>query len=374
MAVLHITVDPNSYLFAGHELSDLKKVLLETDRHTLITPVANLTDLCLNEEGKTGNGYAYTIGALNQLCGIVAPGLAQLVADVCGQWRKQNQDARIYSGQLAVEVLNRVIRLRFDRKLSNLQLVRNTKTKTIDGIVGAKYRYLSNSDFLERVDQECTNHGGKFIEACLYGRHFVIRYVNSKDPKPYTIVDEPYNFGYHFANSEIGGKSVRAATILVRCNTGHSALCPFASGTGGRVVHSGRDFEKRLHALMGHIIQKLPAKIALSAGGVLLEDKSLRLGDSDQEKRIRHLMQVLTRRRLTQQFARRVVSSAASKGRYDEDGLVDALPMGQRETLEGRTGYDLFVALIREAASLPIDQRETAEQVAYALLTGKIGF
>jgi hypothetical protein len=373
MSTITLTISPDSYRFDNHELSELRKVLSDMDKHTLVTPVGSVSDLGMNEEGRVGNGYMYTDGALIQLCGVIAPGLAQLIMDLSGQWRKPATDPRMFSGALAIETLNRSVRLRFDRKLGGLQLVRNTKSKTIDGIVGSKYRYLSNSDFLTRVDRECTDHGGKFIEALLYGRQFVVRYANRLSSKPYNIAGEPYDYGFHFANSEIGGKSVRAATLLVRSSTGDSVLCPFASGTGGRVVHSGKDFEKRLHALMSYIIKKLPSHESVEAGGRFLENKNLRLGE-EYEKRVRYLAQMLTKRKLTQNFAKRVVSSAASKGRGDEDGLADELPMGQRVALGGRTGYDLFVALIREARRLPIDQRETAEQVAHALLNGKIAF
>jgi hypothetical protein len=372
MSTLELTVSPPSYLFTTEEKADLRKVLADMDKQTLITPVGGLSDLALNEEGKAGGGYRYTLGAYTQLCGLVTPGLALLTLDVCGQWRKPGADTRLYSGNLAIDTLNRHLRLRFDRKLVGLQVVRNTKTKTIDGIVGSKYRYLSNSDFFARVDRECTDQGGKFFEACLYGRQFAIRYTSQHNLQPYDIAGDQYNFGFHFANSEIGGKSVRAATLLVRCSTGDSVLCPSASGNEGRVVHSGRDFEKRLHALVGQIIQMLPSREKLEEAGRMLDSKSLKLGGADHEKQVRSLGQMLVRRKLTQQFARRIVSSAASRGRSNEDALTDALPVDQRLVLGTRTAYDLFTALIRESRKLPIDQRETAEQVAYGLLTGKV--
>jgi hypothetical protein len=67
-----------------------------------------------------------------------------------------------------------------------------------------------------------------------------------------------------------------------------------------------------------------------------------------------------------------VVAAAASFGRGDSDELLDRMPDERRVILATRTGYDLFVSLIREARDLPIDQRETAEQTAYSLLTGKV--
>jgi hypothetical protein len=361
-----------SYAFASNELGELRKVLAEVDSHTVVTPVGGTSDFCLNSEGKTANGYSYSGAALVQLCGMLAPGLAQFISDASGQWRKAGEDIRSFSGDLAIDTFNRTVRLRFDRRLSSYQLVRNTKLKIIDGIVGAKYRYLANSDFLNRVDRECVGRKSKFIESCLYGRQFMVRYVNQAETKPYLIAGDQYTFGYHFANSEIGGKAVKAAPLLVRVETGESALC--TTNTDARVVHAGRDFEKKLHTLMGQIAQKVPNHTDIDKGSAALESQPLRLSGEDFEKKVKHISQILVRRRLSQSFARRVVSSAASMGRNNEDGLTDAFPSDRRKILESRTGYDLFVALIREAKRLPIDQREIAEQVAYSLLIGKINY
>jgi hypothetical protein len=373
MSTVTLTVAPDSYQFAAHEATELRKTLAEIDRQTIVVPAASMADFMLTVEAKTSSGYKFSHVALTQLCALVGPGLVQLILDLSGQWRKPGEDRRLYSSDLAVEILNRILRLRFDRKLLGLQLVKNTKLKVIDGIVGSKYRYLANSDFLDRVDQACAGRHAKFHEAFLYGRQLVVRYSDQSNVKPYVIAGDQYAFGYHFANSEIGGRSVRAATLLVRCVTGDSALWPFADKSGGRVVHSGRDFEKRLHGLLDHITMKLPLHNDVESGGRLLEERSLKLGTEDHERRIRYLAQILTRRKLTQNFAKRVVSSAASRGRNDKDSLIDALPIDQRLVLTQRSAYDLFTALIHEARKLPIDQRETAEQVAYALLSGKIG-
>lgn len=380
MATIALTTTPSSYIFNTNELSDLRKILSDGDRYTIITPVGSPSDLCLNEEGKTSNGYTYTAASLVQLCSLISPGLALLVTDLCGQWRKPGEDTRNFSSSFSIEILNRLIKLRCNHKLLNTQLIRNTKSKTIDGIVGSKYRYLANSDFLSRVEQECSVYKSKFHEACLYGRQFIVRYINQLDIEGikaytnYTIAGDSYNFGYHFANTEIGGTAVRVAILLVRNNTGDCILCPFSAATGGRVVHSGRDFEKKLHTLMGQIFKRLPATREIITNGDLLEHKNLWLGKEDHEKRIRYLAQILTRRKLTQTFARRVLASTSAKGRNNEDAEAYALSSEKQRVIQSRTGYDLVTSLIREAHNLPIDQREIAEQVAYLLLTGKINY
>jgi hypothetical protein len=369
MSILHLTVSPESFQFEAHEERDLSAMLVEMDRATKVIPVVGPSDLFLQaEEGRTTSGYGYSDTALLQLCGLVAPGLAQLLGDLSGQWHKAGDDRRFFSGSLAVEILNRCLRLRFDRKLVGLQLVCNTKTKVIDGIVGAKYRYLANHDFLDRTTTSLQRMGSKFHGAFLYGRQLVSRY--SQEKTSYTISGETYHAGFHFANSEIGGRSVRAAVLLVRALTGDCALGPFAGKDGGRVVHSGRDFEKRLHALLEGMVRKLPLPMELEKGERALERK-LGLGTELHAQKSRQLATTLTRKKLTLNFAKRVVSSAAARGRDETDSLVDALPGEGGLVLTERTGYDLFTALIREARRLPIDLREVAEQCAFALLTGK---
>jgi hypothetical protein len=369
MSTLDLATQTEAYQFANHEEADLKKMLVEVDRATRIVPVGGPSDFFLDaEEGKTARKFTYSDAALIQLCGLIAPGLAQLIQELSGMHRTPGEDRKFYSGQLAVDTFNRAVRLRFDRKLAGLQMVCNTQTKVIDGIVGAKYRYLANYDFLDRTSQSLSRMGAKFHEAFLYGRQLVTRYVLEKTT--YDVFGETYTAGIHFANAEIGGRSVRAAVLLVRLLTGDCALGPFAGKDGGRVVHSGGDFEKRLHALLESMARKLPAHADIK-NGVTLLDKLLGLGAENHVRRVRQLATTLTRKKLTLNFANRVVSSAASKGRDEKTSIEDALPGDEKLVLSQRTGYDLFTALIREARALPIDQREVAEQCAYALLAGK---
>lgn len=362
-----LTTNPESYAFAADELPELNDMLAVTDRSTVISPVTAAADLCFTETGTLPGGYLYTGASFMQLCGLVSPGLSQLVQELSGQWRKVNDDIRLYSKELAIDVFNKIVRLRFDRVLSGMQLVRNTRAKTIDGIVGAKYRYLANSDFLSRVFRECVGFGATYASACLYGRQFVVRFVGTT--QPVTIQGDTYHRGYHFANSEIGGQAVRAAMLLIKHGTNYSAMCPFADG-GGRVVHSGRDFEKRLHALVENIITQAPNHDDLSSSSKVLS-KSLGLGNSDHIKRLAQLSTILTRKGITQSLTQRILLSTAAQGSSDTDVTVDLAPSERVAIWQQRTGYDLFVALIRNAVRLPIEQREVVEQVAYNLLIGK---
>ena len=371
MSILTITVSSPAYQFKSADETDLKQLLRENDSHTLVQPIMSATnDLCLHPEtGKTNNGYAYSDSAFMQICTLVATGLSQIVLELSGQWRVSGTDKRQYSAELAIDVFNKALKLRFDKNLVGFQLVKNTKDKIIDGIVSSRYRYLSNSDFNERIKHLMHGNGSEFHSAYLYGRHLVVRHVAKNNGA--MIADELYNYGYHFGNSEIGGKSVKAAHVIVRHSTGDCALGPFTDNEGGRVVHSGRDFEKRLHGLFENVVRRVP-KISYEEAGRRLEARVLQLGGSDNQRRLKQLGSMLVRRKLTLSFVNRVLSSTALRGRDITNKLLDVSEYDRDKILPERTAYDLFTALIREADNLPLEQRETAEQVAYLLLSGKL--
>lgn len=373
MSILNLTVSPDSYQFATHEFTSLCDTLSSVDRVTMITPIASINDVALNPDtGKTTQGYTYSDVALLQLSALLAPGLAYVINDLSGQWRKPGEDKRFNSGELAVEIFNRTLKLRLDRKVIGLQLVRNTHTKTIDGLVGMRYRYLANSDFLERTTQLFNGSSTRFFEACLYGRQLCVRYIHHNTERDYDILGDAYAPGFHFANAEIAGFSIRAASLLIKRAQGYCALGQFTGKHGARLIHTGRNFDRNLQRLLTLMSDKLPRQTDLAEDIRELETTSLKLGTPYHQKRLRQLASLLARRKLTLQFARRVVASAANRGRSETDSLVDEIEADKKLILSNRTGYDLFVALIREARQLPIIQREIAEQTAYSMLTGKI--
>jgi hypothetical protein len=373
MSLLNLIARPEAYAFDANEVAALRTALIEANRNTLITPVGAPTDVMLNADtGHLLNDYRYSDVAMAQICSLVAPGLLQLVLDVCGQWRKAGEDKRYFSGPHAIDIFNRMVRLRFDRKLAGMQLVRDTRNKTVDGLVGMRYRYLSNEDFFGRVEQTYQGTTRQFREACLYGRQLVIRYTIPVEAQIVELIGERFIPGFHFANTEVGGKSIRSAVMLIREHDNSCVLSPYSDSSGGRVVHSGKSFDRRLHGLLSNIAYRVPPKNQLLQGAQRLDMRKLELGGPNHEKAVRSLTTALRRKKLNLGFAKRVVSSAATKGRGDDDSLADRMPDERRLVLESRTYYDLFVALIREARQLPIDQRETAEQVAYAMLTGKV--
>lgn len=371
MAVLKLTISPLSYRFNSSEEPELRETLIDIEKATNISPIISPNDVCINHEtGLTFQGYRYTDVAFNQICAAIAPGLFQVINDITGQWRMPEDELRYFSGELAIELFNKLVRFRFNKQLPLMQFVKNIKEKCIDGVVGGRYRYLGNGDFFNRTYLSLSNKEYKFHEALLYGRHLVIRYAARTTQ--YVIADELYTHGFHFANSEIGGKSVRGAITLIREKTSDCALGPYFGKEGGRVIHSGREFEKKLHSLLEEIIKRIPRYAEIIDGGKAICDKLIGFGGSDQMKVVKRLTTFLTRHRMTQVLAQRIISRTISRGRDDEDSNIDVLYEEMLEIAKGRSYYDLFVTIMREAYNLPIDQREKAEQLAYSILIGKL--
>ncbi len=369
-----ITREFDSYRFTTMEESDLRDTVAEIDRHTVITSCMSVHDLLISSEtGKTTNGYTYSSHALSQICGQVASGLANLIPDIGGRWRRIGEDKRAYSRDLATEIFNRVVKLRFERNLLGTQVIRNTKSKVIDGIAGAKYCYFPNHAFLMRVSDAMRSNKCGFHEAILHGRDLMIRFASNELSEDVMIAGEAYRCGYHFANSEIGGRSIKAAILLIRSETGHCALGPYAGSSGGRVIHMTRAFERRFNSLFDSVLNKMLPAVELMSLGEKLNSISLGFGGANHKKRLRAIAYDLYRRRVTQTFAKRAVLCAAGMGRDTQATAMSMLAEDREKVLESRTGYDLFTAIMREASLLPdMNQRELAEQVAYDLLLGKI--
>jgi hypothetical protein len=196
------------------------------------------------------------------------------------------------------------VRLRFNRKLEGSQFVKNVKNKTIDGVVGARYRYLSNADFYARVAQNYQSSGVRFLSAYLYGRDLVIRYVTAPSLRTtYDLLGHTYLAGFQFANTEIGGRSIRVAQALIREGTNYCALGPYKD-SGGRVVHTGNKFEKRLSLLLSGTLTKLPSQSAMLKGAEALEAQNLQLGNDPDFKHAKHLVAIMRRRKLSQAYYR----------------------------------------------------------------------
>src|SRR6266567_2580453 len=150
---MKLTIPVQSYQFKNIEEKSLRDMLNDIDKITTVIPILSPADFFIKPDTcKTANGYSYSDNAFVQLCSMLSTGLSQALYDVSGHYRKVGEDRRAYSMDLAIDTFNRILKLKFDSKLAGLQIIRNVKEKTIDGLMGARYIYMPNSDFLNLVN------------------------------------------------------------------------------------------------------------------------------------------------------------------------------------------------------------------------------
>jgi hypothetical protein len=367
-----LVLDTPVQRFRSSEEERLRDFLKETDKNTVCYPVSDVKEVTLNGRACTlSGGRRLTSWALYQVCGAVCPGLFRFINELSGSERTADEPRHDFSFDEAVDVYNRVVARRFDTRVSGHRLLVNTRSGLIEGLIGQKYQRLPNCELYERTKVVLAQlpKSPSFYEAILYGRWLLLRYYN---PRTFTVITGPdgerdrYLTGYHFSNNEVGEAAARAAAFLLRDSGRTVCLCP---STIGKVKHLGMKFEERLRRLLDGVLHQLHGPDYYRDRLIGLRDKSLGLTGKPEEdvKRMEDLIQQLVRRQLSLSVARSVVNGAADLGSYEEREVPDHL-----KPLPSRNVYDLFNALGREAKRAAINIRERIEQIAYAILTGRV--
>jgi hypothetical protein len=282
---------------------------------------------------------------------------------------------------LALRWLNDIIKLRFKR-IRGYSLVIDQEKQVIEGIVGRKYAFLSNLELYNRakVFIAASKRPAVFSDAVLHGRRIMLRF---RDKDPLFQIDrkagstEPFYGGFHFANSETGDCSIKASAVIVRQWGNTKAISEFADGS--KIAHvKGRAFEQRFTDLLNRVRIKSDEITKYRTG--LQRLMQLRLGFAPlgggeggyNEQVISTLETRLQRQGLGAEIAAAVVRHTMHFGSYRAD-VVDPTKKPE-EFYAKRTAYDLYNAITYRAKSLPIEEQEKAEQVAFKMLTGKFSF
>jgi hypothetical protein len=365
---MRLAVSPIVTEYDDRNFKKLETELNLSDDNSSFEPISAAGELTLTKEGKTLiGGNVLTTVALSQICRTLCPGLIRLLTDLSGISQGTNRPVR---PDVALQVYNSIVKTRFEL-LQEKSLVKNLKFKRIDGIIGAGYRQLSNKEFLDLIQDSATSGSGiiKFHRATVIGRTLVTCY---KMPNPFTTEPEPYSLGLYFSNSEIGDCSVKVGQLVNRDLTDERAVGPIRRG---RMIHTGKDFPTRVRRSVyteisnfdkyqSWLTKKLKTRFAelptKNLGFQGLDDK-LSIG------RMNKIISWLSRKGLSNQLAERVLYSALYQGR--ENVAPKKYEASIRRTLWAtRTDYDLFLALIRDAATRMLSVRESEEKVAFDLL------
>jgi hypothetical protein len=375
MTIPEVFVTPLVRHFGPTEEAELVRTLSRLERTTTVRCAGRPDELCLDRDGRLPSGFHYTESAFRQVCTIAARGLYQVVLDLAGIWRPGVTAPGDYSFAGAIELFNSVIRRRFQSRFAGkVQLVRDVDPviRLVDGIIGPKYRYLENRVLYDMAREAAASARPALVfrGAVLAGRHFMVRYT-TRAPLCAVTIDrnpEPFYGGYHFSNSEIAGEaSVRAARLLLHDPTGNSSL---ERAGKGRLAHIGKEFERRLARLFQATVGTTqdPAVVRRRIEAALATSLGLGGTEAAHAARVEHLSLVLHRYSIPRPLAYRMVVATANYGH----GPVGKPRPPSSQVLVGRTVYDLYTALTREAGDQPVSLRETIEEAAHGLLAGKI--
>lgn len=371
-------VDPPSERFRANQEGELRKKLDDIHSHTVFEQIETAREVTLDPQGRTLAGnYQLTTWAFYQLCNAVCPGMYRFIVELSGKNRRADQPRQDYSFEEALAVFNRTVQRRFRSRVEGRQIIRNTRTHLIDGIVGPKYRFLPNLELFEQARDLLTTEIGdlEFYEAVLNGRWLLLRFYRRTAlftlPVPDGVpVPDRFFGGFHFSNSEVGQSAAKAGIMLLRDIGRTASISPLVSSS--RLRHAGKGFEEKLALAIASTTEKLLPAEQYRQRLLMLQAMPLGLGNEDQhveEQRREDLVTALVRRRMNPGIARRILGHAMCRGSYDSARV--SLARVSPATMKQRDAFDLYNAIGREAKVHAINQRERAEQIAYALLLGR---
>lgn len=363
-----IAIDPTPLHFDYSQERELLDKLGEIDRSTALIPLATAADVAVDSEGCVGpEKFRLTKWAFMQLCKELCIGLHDVVMDYSGAYRLLNQPREDFSFEEAVDIFNRLVRRRFRSRLQGKAFLRNAANKTIDGLLGTKYKWLSNLHLFEQASAMVEQLKDRFLEAQLIGRWMSVRFVH---PDPWFSVDfagpDKFYAGCYLSNNEVGKASVRGHSMIYRRLSNTSSLLT----TGQGVRHTGSEFKDKLKGLIQTAGARQQKGDFYATHVKRLASIPLGFGSTDQttlDKLGEDLVAKLARRGLPASVGKRVIGNLTFQGSYEP---APQEPEGFMPV--ERTAFDLYNSLGRDARLLPISQAERAEQVAYSLLVGKI--
>jgi len=355
--------------FQPNQAREFYQYVMDLNDRTHLLPIMEPKDIRLDSDGCITcerTKYRLSIQAFTELCSRLSPGLATLAKDISGVRRREGSIDEVVSPKVAAEIINACAELRFRMKdgIFSRQLILDTKTKVVDGIVGPKYRYLAHCDLYEAVDQMM---GGSeipvyFAYARLIGRRLAM-YYQMRGVQLSLSNGHTWSGGYYFANSEAGECGVHSSELLINAQTGLRVLGPMQ-----QLAHSGKGFLVKLTHVLNEVFARgaeLPEK---RQGGEKLLDTHLQVFDAAGrvDKTIRKTLEhSLMGQNLAKKYAADVIRGAIYAGG------TSSIPLSaSRHDINNRTHYDVFLRLAYEAEQWNLSTRESMERIAFLLLNG----
>jgi hypothetical protein len=347
--------------FASGEEDTMLAHLERIDNATVKQLISSPRDIELKPDGKlASNDYYLTPLAFKQLCTYTAKGLYGLVADVGAVVGNARSLDAYTSPALATEIINKVVRLRFTVPdgISCKALILNTESKTVDGIVGARYRYQPHHQLYTTVRDMITDlyPTTTFARASLTGRRFAFTLIN----RCYSLGQLLLVPGLYFTNSEAGEAGIHAGPTLFVEDS-------FALGEMKHIAHTQSDFEPRLAKLVDWAVERY---VALRQHCPGIYNKLY----APLNVVVANKISDVTRRRYTRQIAKytgatladEVMRKALFQG-ADGKNIPAKIEITEVAT---RTYRDLVLTLCRTGVGRYHTIRERLERAAFSFLLG----
>jgi len=336
-------------------MEPLLRTLSATEADTELVSLSDKRSLLLGADGYTSlDGYTLTRWAFDQTCRLACPGLNKVAVSLA----ETDYDE-------ALATYNRVLSLRFDNKLYAHKMLVDNGRRTVEGVVGADYQWVSNNRLAEML-AGVAREGTKFLTAVVAGRWLLVRTVHTT---PLVAGYDGWHLGWHTSSHDAGGASVKVAALLVRSVDRCSLLIP---PTRGRVRHSGNTFEARLSGAFDRAADGVKTADQYAVAFAARE-RPLLTKRSHGLERLTALAERLVAAGMPRLLALRAVRECALRGRASQPVAQSVATMAPSSWAR-LTELDLVVALSRVAKPLSVPLREKVERLAYAMLMGEFSF
>lgn len=369
-----IYTTPRLQTFGPSQVHKLTGVLQQLDQDTTVHHLDDPSEFQLDHEGRTvKDGFQFTAAAFSQVAQQMGPGLSKFIPDITGTAVLPESRHTLVDATEAIRFWNHVVDLRFSL-FQRYRVIRNVKTRTIEGLVGHKHHYLENlALYREACESIAVHHPNvRAYAASLVGRRLAIWFRSTSSLFTHQVDDEawPFHYGYYFTNGEATGNAVRG-TLAIYSRAG-ACLGDFKK-YGARVCHTGKSFQQRLGQMFAKVIETEIPLDKLRVNSEKMMTQSLGFDpawDKNQRNRhIRKLTHAVTVLGIPNTQAADVVNHALTSGR---DRGQNAPTMRQLNILYSqRTLLDLYVPLLWTARETEISRREKIEQAAFDVLTGR---
>jgi hypothetical protein len=374
MSQLIVPIEVKHFSAVNSKLSDENALAVELSAAAgavQFREIRGSQDLILLSSGKTVAGLRYGVQALRQLCTLLCRGLSLAVLDLSGFLTEHPSDRKAnLDEQFAVEVLNKILRLRGREVLRGRRLVIDSRTAIVHGVVGSRYHPFSNHELYERAKGALAENAD-FHEASLHGLSLVLRFrvrdpffIDEQGSRP-----ETYYSGWSLRNSEVGTRAVQGAVVLFKKRFDRKVVDRYGSSN---LPHVGSEsFVARFGELLLELRSRRPDVEILRQRLRELRGTSLGLGVDRprHEQRVRWMARRLFGRSalphwMAKKAVQRVLTHTASG---PKEYIVGTDRYADWET---RTHYDLLDSVLAVSKERLPEEQEAVLNFGYRVLNG----